>query len=134
MKERTEAYRIPPGVMSAEAYGLSREVVFLNTIFLANLDYLVSSFYKVINNHDLGVSSEIIEFTVQAEFQIASIIVMIILQALSRLLGKIRKIPCFFRHCTYNLERYSSEFLKITFLNTTSSAAPKIHCVRRCWD
>jgi hypothetical protein len=29
-----EAYRSPPGVMSAEAYGLSREVVFINTIIL----------------------------------------------------------------------------------------------------
>jgi hypothetical protein len=40
-----EAYRNPPGVMSAEAYGLSREVVFMNTIILAKLDYHASSFY-----------------------------------------------------------------------------------------
>ncbi len=32
-----EAYRNPPGVMSAEAYGLSREVVFINTIILPKL-------------------------------------------------------------------------------------------------
>ncbi len=55
-----EAYRNPPGVMSAEAYGLSREVVFINTIILPKLDYLDSSFYKVIYNHDFEVSSETI--------------------------------------------------------------------------
>jgi hypothetical protein len=48
------AHRNPPGVMSVEAYGRSREVVFINTIILAKLDDLVSSFCKVIYNHGFG--------------------------------------------------------------------------------